>query len=306
MLPIASDMQKSLQITMNRSKSRIKKTPTYNDGQTLSGWRESLNDIIFGSETPAGKAFDVILIVCIVFSVIVVMLDSVSDIQQHYGQLLYSLEWLFTGLFTIEYVLRVITVRRPWLYITSFFGLVDVLSILPNYLILLFPGISIKYVLVIRVLRMLRIFRILKLSAYMLEADILVAALANSTRKITVFLYAVLTLVIIFGSLIYVVEGSEAGFTSIPTSMYWAIVTITTVGYGDIAPATPLGQMIAGILMITGYGVIAVPTGIYSAEIIKSYKNEKIRNDACPNCGATDHDFDASFCKFCGHRLDEG
>lgn len=173
--------------------------PAYNDDQSLSGWRESLNDIIFGSETRAGKAFDVILIVCIVFSVIVVMLDSVSDIQQRYGQLLYGLEWLFTGLFTIEYLLRVITVRRPWLYITSFFGLVDVLSILPNYLILLFPGISIKYVLVIRVLRMLRIFRILKLSAYMQEADILMDALANSTRKITVFLYAVLTLVIIFG-----------------------------------------------------------------------------------------------------------
>lgn len=288
---------------MNKQKTPANITPAYNDGDELSNWRESLNTIVFGSETRAGKAFDVILIVGIIISVVVVMLDSVSQLQARYSQILYFLEWTFTALFTIEYALRLLCVRRPWLYITSFFGIVDLLAILPNYLILLFPGI--QYMMVIRVLRLLRIFRVLKLSEYMQEAQVLMTALSRSTRKITVFLYAVLTLVIIFGSLLYVVEGSASGFTSIPTSIYWAIVTITTVGYGDIAPATPFGQMIAAALMITGYGVIAVPTGIYSAEIIKTYKEETIRNDACPDCGGTGHDFDAHYCKYCGHQLDD-
>ncbi len=277
--------------------------PYYNDGETLSPWRESLNTVIFGSETPMGKAFDVVLSISIVLSVIVIMLDSVEAIQSRYAQALYIIEWLFTLLFTLEYGLRLISVRRPWLYFKSFFGLVDLISILPSYLILLFPGA--QAMLAIRILRLLRVFRILKLSAYMNEAQVMMAALHKSSRKIMVFLYAVLMLVIVFGSLVYVVESREAGFTSIPRSVYWAIVTLTTVGYGDISPQTPLGQLLASAIMIMGYGIIAVPTGIYSAELIRTYTAGKVRNDACPACGKTGHDFDADYCKHCGHALED-
>ena len=277
--------------------------PYYNDGEMLSPWRESLNTVIFGSETPMGKAFDVVLSISIVLSVIVIMLDSVEAIQIRYAQALYIIEWLFTLLFTLEYGLRLISVRRPWLYFKSFFGLVDLISILPSYLILLFPGT--QAMLAIRILRLLRVFRILKLSAYMDEADIMMAALHKSSRKIMVFLYAVFMLVIVFGSLVYVVESREAGFTSIPRSVYWAIVTLTTVGYGDISPQTPLGQLLASAIMIMGYGIIAVPTGIYSAELIRTYTAGKVRNDACPACGQTGHDFDADYCKHCGHALED-
>ncbi|MGZ8136136.1 MAG: ion transporter [Methylococcaceae bacterium] len=274
----------------------------YNEGVHLSAWRESLNQIIFGAETGAGKAFDIVLIIMILLSIFTVMLDSVEAMQSEYRQTLYWAEWFFTVLFTLEYALRLLCVRRPWLYACSFFGVIDLLSILPTYLGLLMPGV--EYMLALRVLRLLRIFRVLKLSEYMQEAHILMEALANSFRKITVFLYVVLTLVVVFGSLMYVVEGSAAGFTSIPTSVYWAIVTITTVGYGDIAPKTALGQMIASAIMILGYGIIAVPTGIYSAELMKNRKSEKIDNQACPDCGGTGHDFDADYCKYCGHQLD--
>jgi voltage-gated potassium channel len=194
-------------------------------------------------------------------------------------------------------------VRKPWLYCTSFFGIVDLLSIIPTYLSLLFPGI--KYMLVIRILRLLRIFRILKLTEYMGEAHILMDALANSRRKVLVFLYTVFTLAIVFGSLMYVIEGNEGGFTSIPKSVYWAIVTLTTVGYGDIAPQSPFGQIMAAFIMVMGYGIIAVPTGIYSLELVKAYKTSEVRNDACPHCGETGHDFDADYCKYCGNNLDE-
>ena len=292
-----------LHIKVMSTKKPVKIKTFYNDGDTLSAWRETLNDIIFGSETPMGKAFDIVLSICILLSVAVVMMGSVDAFQKQYSHALYVLEWTFTLLFTFEYGLRLISVRRPWLYFKSFFGLVDLLSILPTYLILLIPGA--QYMLVIRILRLLRIFRILKLSEYMQEAQMLMTALGNSSRKIQVFLYAVLTLVVIFGSLIYAVESNEAGFTSIPTSVYWAIVTITTVGYGDIAPQTVLGQMIAATLMIMGYGIIAVPTGIYSAELYKTYSAGKIRNDACPDCGKTGHDFDADYCKYCGHLLED-
>jgi voltage-gated potassium channel len=277
----------------------------YNDGKSLSPWRESLNTIIFGSETLKGKVFDLGLSVCILLSVLVVMLESVDFIHRRYTEALFIAEWFFTVLFTIEYALRLITVRRPWLYFKSFFGLVDLLAILPSYLILLMPGG--QGLLSIRILRLLRIFRIFKLSEYLSEAQLMMAALNKSVRKITVFLYAVLMLVVVFGTLMYVVESSEAGFTSIPVSIYWAIVTLTTVGYGDISPQTPLGQFLASLIMIMGYGIIAVPTGIYSAELIKSYSDSegKIRNDACPDCGKTGHDFDAEFCKYCGHRLDD-
>ncbi len=269
----------------------------------MAPWRESLKRIIFGSETPMGKAFDVILIISIIVSVMAVMLGTVNKISQQYRMLLYYVEWFFTLLFTLEYLLRLISVQRPWIYARSFFGIVDFLSIVPTYLVFLFPGI--KYMLVIRILRLLRIFRVFKLSAYLGEAQILMGALNKSWRKILVFLYTILTLVIVFGSLMYVVEGSESGFTSIPRSVYWAIVTLTTVGYGDIAPQSPLGQAIAAAIMIMGYGIIAVPTGIYSAELIKTYKTEdKISNFACPGCGETGHDYDANYCKYCGHPMD--
>ena len=274
-----------------------------NQEVTLTAWRESLHTIIFGSETRLGKVFDIVLIISIICSVIAVMLSSVTHIQLQYGDVLFYIEWFFTLLFTIEYSLRLLSVQRPLLYARSFFGVVDFLSIIPTYLSFLFP--SIKYMLIIRVLRLLRIFRILKLSAYMGEAQILMSALNRSRRKILVFLYTILTLVVIFGSLMYVVEGSEAGFTSIPKSVYWAVVTLTTVGYGDIAPQTPLGQVIASFIMIMGYGIIAVPTGIYSAELIKSYKPGRIRNNACPDCGETGHDFDAEYCKYCGYLLED-
>ncbi len=286
---------------MSSNKS-LKIKASYNDGATLSGWRESLNTIIFGSETPLGKAFDVVLSICILLSVTVVMMGSVDALQKQFSHVLYILEWTFTALFTLEYGLRLISVRRPWLYFKSFFGLVDLLSILPTYLTLLIPGS--QYMLVIRILRLLRIFRIFKLAEYMQEAQMLMTALGNSSRKILVFLYAVLTMVVVFGALMYAVESNEAGFTSIPRSIYWAIVTVTTVGYGDIAPHTVLGQMLAAILMITGYGIIAVPTGIYSAELYKTYSAGKIRNDACPDCGKTGHDLDADYCKYCGHPLE--
>lgn len=274
-----------------------------NKTQAFSPWRESLNTVIFGSETPAGRNFDVILIVLIFVSALVVMLDSVESVHLSHAELFNTLEWLFTGLFSLEYFLRLICVRNPWLYMRSFYGIVDLLSILPSYVGLLFPGA--QYTMVVRVLRLLRIFRVLKLSVYLNEADMLKTALNNSRRKIMVFLYAVLMLVVIFGSLMYVIEGKEAGFTSIPRSMYWAIVTLTTVGYGDIAPITPLGQIFASMIMIMGYGIIAVPTGIYGAELMKTVKQANITNTACKECGAIDHDFDAHYCKHCGHRLDD-
>lgn len=281
----------------------IRTRQKYNEGDALSPWRESLNAIIFGAETKLGKTFDVVLMISIIASVITVMLDSVVAIQKKHAELLYIIEWTFTLLFSIEYLLRILCVRKPWLYMRSFFGLVDLLSIIPTYISLFIP--SAKYMLVFRIIRLLRIFRILKLSEYMGEAHILMNALSNSSRKIMVFLYTVLMVVIVFGSLLYVVEGQESGFSSIPKSVYWAIVTLTTVGYGDIAPQSPLGQAIAATIMILGYGIIAVPTGIYSAELIKSYSSTDIRNDACPDCGQTGHDFDADFCKYCGHQLEE-
>jgi voltage-gated potassium channel len=275
--------------------------PHSNSEDKQCSWRESLNEIIFGAETHLGKSFDLVLILMIILSIIVIMLDSVATIQTNYVQWLYFSEWFFTVIFTVEYLLRLICVRKPWLYVRSFFGIVDLLSILPTYIGLLIPGVN--YMLTLRVLRLLRIFRVLKLSEYLQEAHVLMDALANSFRKITVFLYVVLTFVVVFGSLMYVVENNESGFTSIPKSVYWAIVTLTTVGYGDITPQSTLGQMIASTIMIMGYGIIAVPTGIYSAELFKSHQAGKITNDACPDCGATGHDFDANCCKYCGHSL---
>ena len=270
--------------------------------QSLSGWRFRLHEIIFEADTPMGRTFDVVLILCIVLSVIAVMLDSVSSIQMTYGSLLFFTEWLFTILFTIEYVLRIMSVGRPLSYMTSFFGIVDLLAVLPTYLSLLIPGT--QYLLVIRILRILRIFRVLKLVQYIREARLLKQALKQSQRKITVFLFTVLTLVIIFGSMMYLVEGPPNGFTSIPRSIYWAIVTLTTVGYGDISPQTSFGQMLAAIIMVLGYAIIAVPTGIVTVSMVRSELSDKVSTQVCPNCSAEGHDSDAEFCKYCGENRD--
>ncbi|MCF7971560.1 MAG: ion transporter [Methylococcaceae bacterium] len=277
--------------------------PYYNSGIHLSPWREALNTVIFGAETYAGKLFDIILIISISISVLVVMLSSVEAFYARYASLFFYIEWAFTLLFTIEYIFRLIAVRQPKLYVRSFFGVIDLLSLLPSYIGLILPNV--KYLLIIRILRLLRIFRIFKLAEYMEEAEVLMTALKSSWHKILVFLYVVLTLAIVFGSLLYVVEGSSAGFTSIPKAVYWAIVTLTTVGYGDIAPQTPLGQIIAASIMIMGYGILAVPTGIYSAELIKHYQADKLVNHACSNCGQIGHDRDAVFCKYCGSTIEQ-
>jgi len=270
------------------------------ENENIKPWRKNLSIIIFSAKSPAGKAFDVLLIASIVLSVIIVMLDSVKSISLAYGGVLRTLEWGFTILFTIEYILRIISVRRPWAYIRSFYGIVDVVSIIPTYLALIVPGT--QFFLVIRLLRILRIFRVLKLVQYLGEANYIMTALVASRRKITVFLYTVVTIVTIIGSFMYVIEGEEHGFSSIPHSIYWAIVTLTTVGYGDISPETPLGRAIASIVMILGYAIIAVPTGIVTVELSRA-KEDSIQKRECPTCKATDHVERALYCKYCGTKL---
>lgn len=265
-----------------------------------SHWRTRLHEVIFEAETPAGKAFDVVLIWCVLVSVAAVMLESVSRLRETYGGLLLFIEWFFTILFTIEYIFRLISVSRPLRYALSFFGLVDLLAIAPTYLSLLFPGT--QYLLTIRVLRLLRVFRVLKLTEYVSEAAVITSALRASRRKISVFLLAVLSLVVIIGSLMYIVEGEEHGFTDIPTSVYWAIVTLTTVGYGDLSPQTALGKALASIVMILGYGIIAVPTGIVTVEISQAARKE-VSTQVCPECSAEGHDYDAVHCKYCGTKI---
>ncbi|MBF0288742.1 MAG: ion transporter [SAR324 cluster bacterium] len=263
-------------------------------------WQTILHEIIFEAETPAGKLFDVLLMVNIGLSVLTVMLDSVAAVREVYGDLLYGMEWFFTILFSIEYVLRLFCVGKPILYATSFFGIIDLLAILPTYLALFLPGTH--YLTVIRILRVLRVFRVLKLVTYLGEANLLLKAMHASRRKVEVFLYAVLAIVIVFGSIMYVIEGEEHGFTSIPRGIYWAIVTLTTVGYGDISPQTDLGQTLASFIMILGYAIIAVPTGIVTAEITLASK-QRITTRVCRECAAEGHDTDAKCCKFCGTEL---
>ncbi|KPK24632.1 MAG: ion transporter [Desulfobacterales bacterium SG8_35_2] len=270
-----------------------------NGPQNRTKWRDTLYTVIFEAETPAGKWFDILLILSIIASVIAVMLDSVSSISLQYGTLLNSLEWFFTIGFTIEYLLRLTCVGRPFLYATSFFGIVDLLAIIPTYISLFIPGS--QYLLVVRILRILRIFRVLKLVQYMGEARLLMKALRNSSRKIIVFLFTVMTLVIVLGSLMYLIEGAQNGFTSIPRSIYWAIVTLTTVGYGDISPQTNLGQMLAACIMILGYSIIVVPTGIVTVGLSQVSSGKQMRS--CKECSAEGHDGDAVFCKYCGAPL---
>jgi len=269
-------------------------------GPAFSPWRHRLHGIIFEAETPLGKAFDVVLLLGIFLSITAVMLESVRGIALVYGDELRLAEWVFTILFTVEYILRILVVGRPKGYILSFFGIVDLLSLLPTYLSVLIPGA--QSLLLVRVLRLLRTFRVLKLTRYVHNADELARALKASRHKIFVFISTVVTIVIIVGALMYLLESPEAGFTSIPISVYWAIVTLTTVGYGDIAPDTVLGRLLASVLMVIGYGVIAVPTGIVTAELTQM-KYKPISTQACPQCSREGHADDARHCKFCGSDL---
>jgi voltage-gated potassium channel len=260
-----------------------------------------LHEIIFEADTPAGKFFDLLLILSISISVLVVMLDSITSLHESYGSYFYAAEWFFTILFSIEYLVRLLSVGRPVMYARSFFGIIDLLAVIPTYLSLLIPGS--QYLIVIRFLRVLRIFRVLKLVQYLGEARLLMQALRSSRRKITIFLFTVMTIVIIFGSLMYVIEGEKNGFTNIPRSIYWAIVTLTTVGYGDISPKTGLGQAFAAIIMIMGYAIIAVPTGIVTAELTSVTALKKLNTQSCPQCIKEGHDNDAIFCKYCGAKI---
>ena len=267
--------------------------------QSKSTIKSKLHEIIFEADTFGGKAFDVGLLIAIIGSIIVVMLDSVNKYQENYGEVLTLLEWIFTIFFTIEYFLRILIIGKPLKYIFSFYGIIDLFSILPSYLGLF--AFQRSGLIVIRSLRLLRIFRVLKLVQFLGEAQLLFDALKKSGYKITVFVFTVLTFTIIFGTIMYQIEGPEHGFTSIPKSVYWAIVTLTTVGYGDIAPQTVIGQTIASIIMILGYGIIAVPTGLVTAELVKSTKDDN--TISCPECSLEGHDSDAEFCKFCGSKL---
>lgn len=262
--------------------------------------RHRLHEIIFEADTPAGKLFDSLLLLAIGTSVVVVVLDSVASIRAAAGPTLRALEWGFTVLFTVEYALRLISVRHPARYAISPLGIIDLIAILPTYLSLVLPGAH--NLLVVRVLRLLRIFRIFKLAEYLRESRVLGQALRASRRKIAVFLLTVVTIVVIVGALMYVVEGEEHGFTSIPASIYWAVVTLTTVGYGDLTPATTLGRVLSVIVMLVGYGIIAVPTGIVTVELTRAAAHP-ISTQACPGCGAGGHDADAVYCRRCGTKL---
>lgn len=262
--------------------------------------KERLFEIIFESDTRSGKWFDLLLIICIILSVTAVMLESMASIRQEFRTAFQWLEWFFTALFTIEYVIRIYCVPNRMRYIFSFYGLVDLVSIAPTYLGLFVTDAH--YLLVIRILRILRIFRILKLTRYMSQAKLLTDALYRSQEKVTVFFFSIFSLAIIFGATMYIVEGAENGFTNIPKSVYWVIVTITTVGYGDISPQTGLGQVIASFIMITGYSIIAIPTGIFAAELSQVIKQDKLAR-VCPGCKAAGHEAKANYCHDCGAKL---
>jgi voltage-gated potassium channel len=264
-------------------------------------WQSRLHNTIYESNTVAGKAFDVALLILIISSIVVVMLDSVDSYHNRYGHFFWVMEWIFTGLFTLEYILRLISIQRPLRYVISFLGLIDLLAVLPSYLSIFFVGA--QSLLVLRALRLLRVFRIFKLTHFLTEMEFLKVALTTSLKKITIFMLAVLSLVIILGSIMYLVENGQNGFISIPESIYWAIVTITTVGYGDIAPVTPGGKFIASLVMFIGYGIIAVPTGIITTEMAQAARLRKHGHETCPGCGREGHDKDAAFCKFCGTAL---
>lgn len=263
------------------------------------GWRARIHEVIFEAETPTGRSFDLLLMWTILLSVTAVMLETIESVRASHGVPLRRAEWAFTILFSVEYVVRLACVRRPLAYATSFFGVVDLLAVVPTYLSVLVPGT--QSLLVIRALRLLRLFRILKLARYVTESNELLLALKGSRRKIVVFLGWILGLVTILGSLMYVIEGPASGFTSAPRGVYWAIVTMTTVGYGDITPQTTLGQVVSAFVMILGYCIIAVPTGIVSAELVRPVG--RVSTEACPACSREGHEPDARHCKHCGAAL---
>ncbi|WP_110666790.1 ion transporter [Salinicola halophilus] len=268
-----------------------------------SGFRKKVFQVIFESDTPLAKGFDIALISLILLSVIVVFIDSVPHLHARYGEWFYLAEWCFTLAFTLELALRLYCLERPMRYLKSFYGVLDLLAILPTWLGLILPGA--QSLLVLRVLRVLRVFRVLRLMEFVGEGRLLIQALRRSQRKVLLFLITVLLIITIFGALIYMIEPAEAGFTSMPRSMYWAIVTLTTVGYGDIAPITPVGQFISALMMILGYSILAVPTGVFSAEVIRSIREDRYSEEACPGCGHEGHEQDAKYCRFCGTWLDE-
>ncbi|APU67135.1 MAG: ion transporter [Bacteroidota bacterium] len=265
-------------------------------------WKQKLHEIIYEADTPAGKLFDIVLLFFIVFSVVLVMLESITSINTKYEDTFYIAEWVITIIFSIEYILRIIVIKRPRHYIFSFYGIVDLLSTLPSYISFFFGGQNL--LLTIRALRLLRVFRILKVTRYIGESNKLASALRNSKAKILVFLFAVLIICVIAGTLMYLIEGENGGFDNIPLSIYWCIVTLTTVGFGDIAPITPLGRFIASLIMIMGYGIIAVPTGIVSAEYNRMGADGHHGNtQVCPNCNEDKHLDTAHYCHKCGHLL---
>ncbi len=275
-----------------------------NDISNKESLKDRLHTIVFGTDTQAGKLFDVVLLIAIILSIIVVMFESVSEVKKDHEDFFYVIEWSFTVIFTIEYLLRLYITDKPKNYVFSFFGLVDLISLLPTYISLFVTGGS--YLVVIRAIRLLRVFRILKLSRYLEEAAVLATALKGSKRKILIFMGAVFTLVMITGTLMYLIEGGENGFTSIPKSIYWAVVTVTTVGYGDIAPHTIIGQAFATLLMLAGYAIIAVPTGIMTSEINRAAKEDQEKNEriliSCSRC-KTENSNDSNYCKKCGEAM---
>jgi len=268
-----------------------------------SGWREQLRVVIFEADTPGGKAFDVLLLWAIALSVLAVMLESIASIRVQHGRALRVAEWLFTGLFTVEFALRLLCAPHPVRYARSIFGIVDLLAVIPTYVSLLIPGS--QSLLVIRALRLLRVFRVLKLAHFLGEIEVLSAAMSASREKLIVFLSIVLTLVTILGSLMYLIEGEASGFTSIPRSIYWAIVTMTTVGYGDITPQSIPGQSLAAVVMILGYAIIAVPTGIVTAEIVEAARHRPVTTRVCMVCMSEGHEPSARFCRDCSARLED-
>jgi voltage-gated potassium channel len=266
----------------------------------VSTLKDRLHEIVFEADTRKGKIFDIFLLIAILFSVIIVMLDSVPSIVAENQRIFYTLEWVFTILFSIEYLMRLWITRKPWKYALSFYGVVDLLSVLPTYIALIVTGP--QYLMIIRVLRLMRIFRVLKIARYVSEFNNLKSAMKRSRAKIIVFLVFIFGTVMILGTVMYLIEGAQNGFTSIPRSVYWAVVTLTTVGYGDIAPQTALGQFIASVIMIMGYGIIAVPTGIVTAELVRT-EDVHLNTQACPSCSKEGHEDDAVHCKFCGEPL---
>ncbi|WP_024770483.1 ion transporter [Aquimarina macrocephali] len=273
-----------------------------NNNSSHKNWKNQLHDIIYEADTPIGKLFDVILLILIVLSIIFVMLESVKGLSVETYTLLYYAEWVITIFFTFEYIARIVSIKKSASYIFSFYGIIDLLSTLPLYLSFFITGTS--ALLAVRALRLLRVFRILKISRYIGESNRLAQAIKDSRAKILVFLFAVLVLCIIMGTVMYIIEGEESGFKSIPISVYWCIVTLTTVGYGDIAPVTPLGQFLAAIIMIMGYGIIAVPTGIVSAEYTHHQANKvHLNTQSCSHCSENEHRDNAKFCHKCGEDL---